>query len=117
MTQDRQKSYSYLKRQHKEFSVRDHVYLRVKSKKSSLRLGSCTKLAPWLCKPFHILERIGPVAYKIALPAHLRIHNVFHISLLKKYTHDPTHIIDWNVVQVELEGKFQAEPLPILDRK
>ena len=57
------------------------------------------------------------MAYKLALPAHLRVHNVFHISLLKKYIHDSTHIIDWNVVHVEPEGEFQVEPLCILDRK
>ena len=63
------------------------------------------------------MERIGPVAYKLDLLAHLRIHNVFHISLLKKYVYDSTHIIDWNVVQVEQEGEFQVEPVHILDRK
>jgi hypothetical protein len=47
----------------------------------------------------------------------MRIHNVFHISLLKKYIHDPTHMIDWNLVQVEPKGKFQVEPLRILDRR
>ena len=57
------------------------------------------------------------MAYKLDLPSHLRIHNVFHISLLKKYIHDSTHIIDWNVVQVEPEGEFQVEPLCILDKK
>ena len=106
VAQDRQKSYSDLKRKHKEFSIGDHVYLRVKPKKSSLKLGSCAKLAPWFCGPFLILERIGPMEYKLALLAHLRIHNVFHFSLLKKYVYDSTHIIDWNVVQVEPEGKF-----------
>ena len=53
----------------------------------------------------------------LTLPAHLRIHNVFHVSLLKKYVYDSTHIIDWNVVQVEPEGEFQVEPVRILDKK
>jgi hypothetical protein len=57
------------------------------------------------------------VAYQLALPANLKVCNVFHVSLLKKYIHDPTHIIDWNMVEVELEGDFQEEPLCILDRK
>ena len=57
------------------------------------------------------------MAYNMALPTHLRIHNVFHISLLRKYVYDYTHIIDCNVVQVEPEGNFQEEPMNILDRK
>ena len=85
VAEDCQMSYANLKRQHKEFSVEDHVYLRVKPKKSSLKLGSYTKLAPQLCGPFQVLERIGPMAYKLALPTHLRILNIFHFSLLKKY--------------------------------
>jgi hypothetical protein len=115
--QDRQKSYADQKRRHLEFQTGDHVYLKVKARKSSLKLGNCAKLAPRFCGPFEILARIGPVAYQLALPANLRIHNVFHVSLLKKYIHDPTHMIDWNLVQVEPEGEFQVEPLRILDRR
>jgi len=55
--------------------------------------------------------------YQLALPANLKFHNVFHLSLLKRDIHDPTHIIYWNMVQVEPEGKLQSEPLRILDRK
>ena len=104
--QDRQKCYVDLKRKHKEFCVGDHMYLQVKPNKSSLKLGSCKKLAPRFCGPFQVLERIRPVAYKLTLPVHLNIHNVFHISLLKKYVYYSAHIIDWNVVQVEPEGEF-----------
>jgi hypothetical protein len=49
--------------------------------------------------------------------ASLCIHNVFHVSLLKKYVHDANHIIDWNVIQVEPEGGFQVRLVCILDRK
>ena len=93
------------------------MYLKVKARKSSLKLKNCAKLALRFCGPFKILDRIGPVAYQLALLANLKIHNVFHVSLLKKYIHDPAHMIDWNLVQLEPEGDFQVEPLRILDQR
>ena len=90
----------------RDFSVGDHVYLRVKAKKSSLKLESCAKLSPRYCGPFEVLERIGPVAYRLSLFASTRAHNVFHVSLLNKYVHDPNHVINWDVIQVEPEGEF-----------
>ena len=69
------------------------------------------------CGLFEVLRRIGPVSYRIAFPSITRAHNVFHISLIKKYVHYPNHVIDWDVIQVELEGDFKTDPLCILDRK
>jgi hypothetical protein len=96
--QDRQKSYVDKNRTHREFKVGDHVFLKVKTNRSSLKMGSCAKLATRYCGPFEILERIGPVAYMLALPASMNVHNVFHVSLLKKYIPDANHVIDWNVI-------------------
>ena len=101
----------------REFSVGDHVYLRVREKKRSLNLGICAKLSPRYCVSFEVLERIGPVSYRLAFPTSTRAHNVFHVSLLKKYVHDPNHVINWDVIQVEPKGEFQIEPNRILNRK
>ena len=73
------------KRKDKYYQIGDHVYLKVKAKRSSLSLGRCGKLAPRFCEPFEILAKKGPVEYELALPVHVRFHNVFHASLLKKY--------------------------------
>jgi hypothetical protein len=117
IAQNRQKSYADRKRTPREFKTGDHVYLRVRPRKSSLRMGACAKLAPRYCGPFEVLDRVGPVAYRLALPPTVKAHNVFHVSLLKKYVHDSNHIIDWSVIQVEPEGEFLPEPQCILDRK
>jgi hypothetical protein len=79
---DRQKSYAYMNIVFKYFKVGEHVFLIVKAKRSSLKLGSCPKLAA-NCGPFEILENIGPIAYTLAFLASIKVHNVFHVSLLK----------------------------------
>jgi hypothetical protein len=112
-----QKSYANKNRVFRYFKVGEHVFLKVKAKRSLLRLESCPKLAARYCGPFEILEKIGLVAYMLALHASMRVHNVFHVSLLKKCVLDPNHIIDWNVIQVENEGDFWVELVCILDRK
>jgi len=101
----------------KEFKVGDHVYLKVKPQKFSLRLGTCAQLAPCYYGIFEILEIMGPITCKLALPPNVKINNVFHVSLLKKYVHDSIHFVDWVVIQVEPKGQFQPKPLCILNRK
>ena len=95
----------------------DHVFLKAKDNRSSLKLGNCTKLVAIFCGPLEILERIGPVAYILALPAPMTLHNVFHVSFIIKYIPDANNVIDWNVIQVEKEGVLQVHLMHILDRK
>ena len=94
VAQDRQRSYADQNRTARQFQVGDHVFLKVRPKKSSLNLGNSSKLAARYCGPFDVLAKIGPVAYELALPACIRVHNVFHVSLLKKYIPDTNHVID-----------------------
>jgi hypothetical protein len=117
VSQDKNKIYANKGRTHMEFKVGDLVFLKVNTNRSSLKLGNCFKLATIYCGLFEILERIGPVAYMIALSAYMSIHNVFHVALLKKYIPDCNHVIDWNVIQVEQDNAFQVHPIHILDRK
>ena len=117
IAQDNHKSNADRNKTPREFVAGDHVFVNVKPRKNSFKLGSCAKLAPRYFGPFEILARVGPVAYQLTLSPNLRIHNVFHVSILKKYVHDTTHVIDWNVIQVELEGDFSVEPYCILEKR
>ena len=67
----------------REFSVGDHVYLRVKARKCSLKLGICAKLSLRYCVSFEVLEQIGPIAYRVAFPASTRAHNFFMFLCLR----------------------------------
>jgi hypothetical protein len=89
----------------------------VKAKRSSLKLGNCSKLETRYCGPFEIMERIGILAYMFSLPTSMCIHNVFHVSFLKKYVPDVNLVIYCNVIRVEQEGDFQVQTLCILDHK
>jgi len=64
-------------------------------------MGNCAKLSPLYYGPFEVIERVGLVAYMLALPPIVKVHDVFHISFPKKYIHDSNHVIDWNMIQVE----------------
>ena len=70
------------------------MFLRVKPKKSSLQLGKYKKLAYQYCGPYEILRKIGEQSYELALPTHLHVHKVFHVSLLKTYVANPHRVLN-----------------------
>ena len=93
--QSRQKSYADTRRRELEFQVGDHVFLKVSPMKGVRRFGIKGKLSPHFVGPFKILERIGVVAYRLALPPSLdKVHDVFHISMLRKCVSDPDQIVE-----------------------
>ena len=57
------------------------------------------------------------MAYELAFPTHVRAHNIFHASLLKKYVYDTKHVFDWSLLQVEPKGEFSPEPIHILEKR
>ena len=90
-----QKSYADARRRPLEFKVRDHAFLKVIPKRGVVRFGKREKLSPRFIGPFEILERVSTVAYRLALPPSMSgAHEVFHVSMLLKYTPDPAHVVD-----------------------
>ncbi|XP_019253737.1 PREDICTED: uncharacterized protein LOC109232429 [Nicotiana attenuata] len=115
ISSDRQKSYANLKRREIEHQVGDKVFLKVSPLKKIMRFGKKGKLSPRFIGPYEILERIGPVAYKIALPPELgKIHNVFHVSVLRKYRSDPSHVLPIESIEVSPDLTYEEEPIQIL---
>jgi hypothetical protein len=99
--QDRQKSYTDVRRRTLEFSEGDKVFLRVSPMEGVTRFGKKNKLNPPYMGPFEILERVGPVAYRLALPPSLAgVHDVFHVSMLRKYIPDLLHVIKYESLQL-----------------
>ncbi|KAA3473936.1 reverse transcriptase [Gossypium australe] len=114
---DRQKSYADLKRKEIEFQVGDKVFLKVSPWKIFLRFGRKGKLSPHFIGSYEVIERIGPMAYRLALPTKLeRIHNVFHVSMLRRYQSDPSHVLSPTEVKILLDMTYGAEPIKILAR-
>jgi hypothetical protein len=114
--QDRQKSYADAHRVDRNYEVCDRIFLWVKPHKSSIKFGKGAKISPRFLGPFKFLERKGTMAYRLAFPYSLRrMQNVFHVSILRHYVSDPTHVIGMSSLQVSDEGAIMMEPIHILD--
>ena len=87
-------------------------------KRGMVRFGKRGKLSSRFIRPFEILERVGTVAYRLALPPCLSgFHEVFHVSMLRKYTPDPAHVVDWGQIEVDTDKTFEEGPVCILDSR
>ena len=114
--QSRQKCHADKRRRALEFNQGDHVFLKVTPVSSIGRSIRARKLSPRFLGPFQILEKIGPVAYKLVLPLNLsQVHNVFHVSQLKKYHPDPSHILEHERMQVQENLTYEVQPERIID--
>ncbi|XP_015169226.1 uncharacterized protein [Solanum tuberosum] len=118
ISSDRQKSYADLKRRDIEYQVGPVVLLKVSSWKKIMRFGQKGNLRPQFIRPYEILERVGPVAYKLALPPELdNIHNVFHVSILRRYRSNPSHVLPAESIEVNPDLTYNEEPILIQDRE
>ncbi|KAL2232344.1 UNVERIFIED_CONTAM: Transposon Tf2-11 polyprotein [Sesamum indicum] len=115
--QDRQKSYVDKHRREMEYEVGEKVFLKVSPWRGILRFGKQGKLSPRYIGAYEILERVGPLAYRLALPTELsQIHDVFHVSMLRRYRSDPSHILHEPDIQISEGLTYVEEPTEILDR-
>ncbi|GJW94720.1 putative reverse transcriptase domain-containing protein [Tanacetum coccineum] len=118
VARDRQKSYADKRRKPLEFGVGEYVLLKVSPWKGVVRFEKKGKLSPRFFGPFEITERIGPVAYRIRLPEELNgVHDMFHMSNLKKCLADPTLQVPLDEIQVDAKLNFVEEPMEILERE
>lgn len=117
-TPSRQKSYVDVRCKPLELQVRDKVMLKVSPWKWVIRVGKWGKLNLRYIGPFEILARVGPLAYQFKLPHELsNVHNVFHVSYLKKYLSNDTLTIPLDEIHVNTKLDFIKEPIEILDRE
>ncbi|KAA0063495.1 pol protein [Cucumis melo var. makuwa] len=116
--QSRQKSYADVRRKDLEFEIGDKVFLKVAPMRGVLRFERRGKLSPRFVGPFEILERIGPVAYRLALPPSLStVHDVFHVSMLRKYVPDPSHVVDYEPLEIDENLSYTEQPVEVLARE
>ncbi|GKA09964.1 hypothetical protein Tco_0689397 [Tanacetum coccineum] len=115
---DRQKSYADNRRKPLEFEVGDHVMLKVSPWKGVIRFGKKGKLAPRYVGPFEILERVGPVAYRLRLPKEMSgVHDTFHVSNLKQCLADASLHVPLDEIKVDKTLRFVEEPIENSDRE
>ncbi|KAK6142451.1 hypothetical protein DH2020_022799 [Rehmannia glutinosa] len=118
VAQDRQKSYVDKRRKDIQFEVGNRCGFESGSNEGIIRFGKKGKLQPRYIGPFEILERVGDLAYRLALPPDLLgVHNVFHVSMLRKYVLDPEHIVNYKDLHIGKNLSYEEMPVAILDRK
>ena len=85
-------------------------------KRGVVRFGKWGKLSPKYIEPFELLKRVDIVAYRLVLQPNLvGVHAVFYVSMLRKYTLNPTHVVDWGELVVDADGAFEEGPVCIMD--
>ncbi|GJS48661.1 putative reverse transcriptase domain-containing protein [Tanacetum coccineum] len=115
---DRQRSYANVRQKPLEFQVGGRVMLKVSSRKGAIRFEKRGKLNPRYIGPFKILDRVGPMAYKLELPEELSsVHNTFHVSNLKKCLSDESLVIPMKELRLDDKLNFVEEPIEIMDRE
>ena len=101
-----------------EFEAGEHVFLKVSPWRGVIRFDRGGKLSPRFIGPFNIVEHVGKVAYHLSLPPTLvGVHDVFHVSQLRKCVRDDSHVIDYSELSLRPDMSYEVQPVSILDRR
>ena len=115
---DRQKSYADMKRKDIRYEIGEKVFLKVSPWKKVIRFGKNGKLSPRFIGPYEVIEKVGPVAYRLALPPELeKIHSVFHVSMLRRYRSDPSYVVSSETIELRPDLTYEEKPVEILARE
>ena len=115
---DRQKSYTDMRRKDIRYEIEKKVFLKVSPWKKVMRFGKKGKLSPRFIGTYEVIEKVGPVAYKLALPLELeKIHNVFPVSMLRRYRSDLSHVVSLEIIELRSNLTYEEDPIEILDRE
>ena len=112
---DRHKSYADMKRKDIRYEIDETVFLKLSPWKKVMRLGKNGKLSPRFISPYEVIEKVGPMAYGLALPPDLeKICNVFHVSMLWRYRSDPSQVVSSDTIELRPDLTYEEEPVEIL---
>ena len=115
---DRQKSYADMKRKDIRYEIGEKVFLKVSPWKKVMRFGEKGKLSSRFIGPYEVIEKVGPVAYRLALPPDLeKIHDMFHASMLRRYRSNPSHVVSSETIELRPDLTYEEEPVEILARE
>ena len=118
IARDRQKSYADNRRRDLQFEIGNRVFPKISPWKGVLRFRRRGKLSPRFIGPYEVVRKVGLVAYRLMLPPELsKIHDTFHVSMLRKYIPDPSHMLREQLMQLKENLTYEETPVQIVDRK
>ena len=115
VTTDIQKSYANMRRKDIRYEIDEKVFLKVSPWKKVMRFRKKRKLSTRFIGLYEVTEKVGPVVYRLTLPPDSeKIHNVFHVSMLRRYRSDPSHVVSSETIELRLDLTYEKEPVEIL---
>ena len=107
-----------MKRKDIRYEIDENVFLKVSPWKKVMRFGKNGKLSHRFIGPYEVIEKVGPVAYCLAFSPDLeKIHDVFHVSMLRRYRSDPSHVVSSEIIKLRPDLTYEEEPAEILARE